>query len=113
MVSICQLEMGIARYLDAELIPKLPTDGAKGFGIQVMTTLATKRVGALVSTYASNPIIKAMGITDDAGNVDIDALREAVLKSMPDTGLAVDVPLAGKLTFYKTDVDKLYQLICG
>ena len=112
VVSINQIEMGIAKYLDAELLPQLPKEGAKGFGVQVMATLATKRIGNLVRSYAELPLLKTMGIVDAQGGIDLPGLREAALQSMPDTGVSIDVPLAGKLTFYKADIDKLYKYIC-
>lgn len=112
VVDINQIEMGIAKYLDAELLPQLPREGAKGFGIQVMATLATKRMGALVRSYADLPLLKTMGIVDANGGIDAPGLYEAAAKSMPDTGISVDVPVVGKLTFYKADLDKLYKYIC-
>ena len=112
-VNISQIEIGVAKYLDAELLPQLPRDGAKGFGVQFVAVLATKRLGALIRSYAESPVVKAMGIVDAHGNVDLPALRDAAMQTMPESGVVIDVPLAGKLTFYRADLEKLYQYICG
>ena len=113
MVSIGQIEAGIAKYLDAELLPQLPKDGAKGFGVQFMAVLATKRIGTLVTSLTSHPVVAAMGVVDSQGGIDLHVLRDTALQSMPETGVAIDVPLAGKLTFYKADVQKLCEYIEG
>ena len=48
---------------------------------------------------------------DAGGNVDLEILRESALERIPDEGIKIDVPLIGKMTFYRQDVETLYQFI--
>ena len=102
MVEIQKIEAGIARYLDAELIPKLPENSWKQFGVGLVSALVAKRGGA---------VLKAFGVVDEAGCWDVDVLREIAKERIPETGLPADVPFIGKLTIYRADVDKLHEHI--
>lgn len=113
MVEISRIESGIARYLDAELVNKLPENGWKKFGVGVAAGLVAKRSGVALSQIKEHPAVKAFGLVDQAGCVDVEILRELAKERIPDTGLQADVPLIGKITIYKADVEKLYGYIVG
>lgn len=111
MVEIQKIEAGIARYLDAELIPKLPENSWKQFGVGLVSALVAKRGGAVLNSFRSHPVLKAFGVVDEAGCWDVDVLREIAKERIPETGLPADVPFIGKLTIYRADVDKLHEHI--
>lgn len=111
MVSIRRVEKGIATYLDKEMTPKTDTEGLQGFGIGVATSLLIKRVGNIVEGYKNNGIAQALGVFDKNGNVDVDVLREVLKDNIADSGKKMTFPIVGSFTFYKSDVDMLYDCI--
>lgn len=113
MVSVDKIEKGVAKYLDAELIPKLPENSWKQFGAGVVSALVAKRGGSVIEAYKHHPVLKAFGVVDEAGMLDAELLRDIAKERIPETGLSVDVPLLGTLKLYRADVDKLYGHIVG
>ena len=111
MVSIRRVEKGIATYLDKEMMPKMDTEGLQGFGIGVATSLLIKRVGNIIEGYKNNGVAQALGVFDKNGNVDIDVLREVLKENISDNGRKMALPVLGSFTFYKSDVDMLYDCI--
>lgn len=111
MISIDRVEHGIARFLDVELVPNLPKEGAGRVLAGAAVAIIIKRVGGLIRGYASNDLIRGLGVIDAEGNVDIELLRETVKANFPESGIRVDIPFAGSMTFRKSDVDTLYRYI--
>lgn len=113
MVEISRIEKGVARYLDTELVPKLPGGSWKQFGAGVVSALVAKRGGQALEKLKSHPVAAAFGLVDEAGCVDVELLREIAREKIPDAGLQLDVPMLGRLTVYQRDVEKLYGYIVG
>lgn len=111
MVSIECVERGIARYLDQELLPNIRTEGVKGFAIGMAASIIVKRGGNLLRDYARMPLMQQMGIVTPDGAFDIDVMREAAKANIPDTGLALDLPMGIALRINADDVDCLYDCI--
>lgn len=111
MVSIDQIEKGIANYLDAELIQQLPANGFQRVIAGVGLSLLIKRSSVLAEKVKSNSFIQLLGIFDENGNVDIDTLRDEIKKQMPADGIKIDVPGVGIVNFTKSDVDSVYSYI--
>ena len=113
MVEISKIEMGVARYLDAELVNKLPGNTWKQFGAGMASGLIAKRGGMALGRLKSHPVAKAFALVDEAGCIDVEILRELAREKIPDGGLPVDVPLIGKVTVYREVIEKLYGYIMG
>ena len=111
MASMDAIQKGVARFIDAEILPKLPVDGAKRFGVGIAASVMTKRGARVLEGYKDNEWMNKLGVIDAGGNVDLGILREAALERIPDEGIKIDVPLIGKMTFYRQDVETLYQFI--
>lgn len=111
MVSIQTVEQGIASYIDHELLPNLPRDGIKGFGIGVAATLLIKRGSGMLQQLSGNKIMQQMGIIAPDGAVDLDVLEDAAISNMPATGLPVALPLGITLRFKAEDIKKLCDYI--
>ena len=109
MVSMTQIENGVARFIDNELAPKIPADGNNG---------ALKRFAFLVGlTYKVKssllPMMAAMGAVNENGDVDLEGVMEVARAKMPETGLRVQAPVVNELVFYPGDVDLLHRYIMG
>jgi hypothetical protein len=114
MISIDQIEKGVASYLDTELMPKLDDNKVQKVIAGTAIGILIRRFGNIAQTMSENSTIKMLGIVDDKGDVDIDIIKEELEKQIDDReGLPVELPMIGKMTFYKADVDKLYKHIIG
>lgn len=111
MVSVKNIEQGIASYLDAELMPQLQNNGLEKVFIGTAASLVIRKAGAIVEGYKDNKLVKMLGIMDEDGNVDIDVLAEEIKKNISKDGVKIDIPIVGTMTFHKSDVDKLKDYI--
>ena len=109
MVSMQQIEHGVARFIDAELAPKIPADGQNG---------QLKRMGFLVGvTYMVHKqmpaLLKTIGAVQPNGDVDIEGLLDVVRARVPENGLRVQVPVVDELVFYPADIEQIRSYIMG
>lgn len=111
MVSIENVERGVARFIDEAFLPSFQKDGAKGFALGVAASLLVKRGGVILREYAKSPLLQQMGIITATGSVDIDALRDALTANMPQAGLEVDLPLGMRIRVSTNDIETLYRMI--
>ena len=115
MVSMNQIEAGVSRWLDKELMPKLPTggayDGIKKTATVAIALYAIKRGRAALDSLTHNSFLATIGAVDHAGNIDIEGFAEEMKKQMPEEGLRVSVPMVGDMTFYRADLDDLMRYI--
>lgn len=96
-----QVKIGIQKYIDKELNPKLT--GWKGVGIRVILGLGAETIA---EAYLNHPMLETIGIKDAEG-LEIDRLHDVLRKEVEKEG---KVNVAGIL-FDATDVDKLYNEI--
>lgn len=114
MVSIEQIETGVAKYIDAELAPNIPTDTPNGpLKKLVAVSGAIYAVRNGLRNLAGNKTLSVMGAVDEKGNLDVDGLAEVVKEHIPAKGLKVSVPFLPDmaLTFHAADVDTLHKYI--
>lgn len=117
MVTIDQLEVGVAAYADREILPKLPGSSGQRLLAGAALSLLIKGYGQQLRAYKPSQLVEALGIFDADHNVDLDKLRDAVMPRIPDEGVTfdLDVPLlsAIQLRIRRDDINKLYQTIMG
>lgn len=108
MVTINQIEAGVARYIDAEIAPKIPVNVPNG-QLKKIAFLAgaAYAVHKGVQQYVGHPVLAQIGAVDDMGNVDLDGVLEAARGVIPKEGFPVTVPILGDLTFYAEDLEQL------
>ena len=74
--------------------------------------LGAGRIDALIAEAGKNQIVKAMGLIDENGRVDIDALYNAAIAQMQaQQQLQIDIPLMGAFTFDEADLRELRECI--
>ena len=117
MVSMNQIETGVSRWLERELMPKLPTggqyDGIKKAATVALALYAIKRGRAALDSLTQNSFLGTIGAVDREGNVDLEGFVEEIKKQVPENGLKVSVPMVGDMTFYRSDLDDLMRYIKG
>lgn len=111
MVSIENVERGVARFLDEVFLPSFQKDGVKGYALGVAATLLVKRGGTVLREYAKNPLLQQMGLVSADGSVDIDAIREALIANTPAAGVEIDLPLGVRIRLHTNDIEMLYKAI--
>lgn len=112
MITREQLASGIIRYIDTEIIPALPT--ASKWGVGTLVILAKGKYEDLIANAINMPIVKALGVVDENGLIDIDALANALRQSAGKYGnLQIEIPFGGTLSFTAEDVDRLKMRITG
>jgi hypothetical protein len=107
MVSIDRVERGVVSYLDSEIMSKLPVDGWRKVAAGTGLTILIRRGRQMLEQYKTNPILNGTGIMSQSGDIDLDALSDALKQNIPEQGFRVVVPALGTLTFVKSDVDAL------
>lgn len=113
MVTIEQIEHGLAFYLDRELMPNLPEQGIQKVLIGMTMGLAVKKASSLILALRENPVVKMLEIIDENGNVDLETVKNEFKRNVPDSGFTLDIPMLGSMTFHRSDVDLLYKYITG
>lgn len=113
MVSVQQIGQGFAAFLDHEVLPMLPANSLQKTVLGTAMALAIRKSEDIYMKLIETPFVKMLDVVDDQKFLDLDAVRNALMINVPDSGLNIDVPLIGVLTFHKADVDKLYNYICG
>lgn len=110
MVTIKDIEKGIAEYMDTAFMPQLKETGLQKVLIGTGASLFIKRLGTIIGELKNNKIIATLGIFDKDGNVDIDTLAEELKKNMPDEGVVVDLGML-KMTLHESDIEEAYKCI--
>lgn len=109
MVTADQLKRGAARYLDEEITLKLT--GWQKWAVGASSAMALENLGAALPQLRENPMIKLMGVIDEAGNVDIDRLYKHFRAEAQKGATTLSVPMLGTVTLNERDVEKLYTCI--
>lgn len=109
MVTLSQVQSGVAQYIDDEILSKV-SDWRKwvlGAGAGV----ALSKSSEIFASLKANPIIQAMGVIDANDMVDIDRLHEQFANQARKQAVTFNVPLLGAVTLNANDVEKIYQYI--
>lgn len=109
MVTYNQVTKGISRFVDEEILSKL--QGKEKIALGVGTGIMLRRGENLFNAIKEQPLIKMLEIVDENDNIDIEIIYEELKKQMGDSSESFDIPMVGRLTLTKDDVDKLYSLI--
>lgn len=111
MITNEQLMKGVSAYLDNELMPKLNKTGLERVLTGTAIGLFLNKNRNIVDNYKDNKIVKMLGVIDEEGNIDIETLSKELKNNITNDGIKVEIPMLGKITFHKEDVDKLKEYI--
>lgn len=111
MVTIDQIEQGVVQYVQNEILPNMEETGVQRLvvGMAMGRFIKAKRIE--LEAMMDQELVKSLGYFDENKNVDLEALRDECKSQMSAKGLVVEHKLIGKLTFEKSDVDRLYDYI--
>ena len=107
MMTCEQIKAGIGDWLSMKIMPRL--DGKRQFVLGMAYALCA---GKLDEIIAKNDTVRALGIVDAQGCVDIDALYNAAHAQMQAQGkLTLEIPLLGSFAFDSGDLRELRDCI--
>lgn len=109
MVSIDQVQRGVAQFVERELLPKM--QGKDKWIVTGITTLGLSKLPSLLQTAQGNDVIKVLGIVGEDGYLDMESIIEAVRPAMRATPAIIQIPMGGTVKITEADVDMLYQYI--
>lgn len=107
-MQINQIKTGVARYVDNEIISQM-TDAKSRWLTGGLAALAINNLGETVSRYEQDPFVSMLGVMQN-GEVDVDAVYQAFAPRMVEK-VSFELPVLGKLTFDRQDLDKLLRYI--
>lgn len=107
MMTCEQIKAGIGDWLSMKIMPRL--DGKRQFVLGMAYALCA---GKLDEIIAKNDTVRALGIVDAQGCVDIDALYNAAFAQMQaQQRLEIDIPMIGAFAFDENDLRDLRESI--
>lgn len=116
MVTIDQIEQGVAKFIDNDFIPSMNRSEATGFVMSLAAGLLLRQFHTIAEKVMQQPIVKMTGLVSENGEVDIDAIREEMVKAMPEKGTSFPIEFKAlhktfDITLTPGDVDKIYGYI--
>ena len=111
MVSYSQVVNGISKYIDQEIVNKL--QGWQKWALGAGTGIFLSKSGENFTQLKENSIVKMLGLIDENGMVDVDIIYSELRKQADKGAIVAEIPMIGKLTLTKDDVEKLYTCIKG
>lgn len=109
MVTLEQVKKGAETFCAKEIEHKLPLSKAFLFGTAAGVMFA--KFDALAEWVRSKPLVSALGIISEDGEIDDETLFSAMRTQAEMGNASFDIPIIGNITFSGEDVDKLHQYI--
>lgn len=104
-MKIPDIEIVVGKYIKDEVIPHIPSTLAK-FMIATGAALVIGKGETLIGKHL--PMLTAIGVMGEDGDVDIDKLYNAARDGLAMSGGTVQFQ---GMIFNQTDVDKLYSML--
>lgn len=110
MVSLDQIKRGAAKYIEFEIVSKLPVWKKWVFG--GFANLVLQNIDRVYDWLKNKELVRVMNVITDDGNINIEEIYRNIRNEAEKTGDApVNVPLIGEMRFSASDIDVLYQKI--
>lgn len=111
MVTIAQVQRGVARFVDAEIVPRL--SAVEKLVVGGGAGLLTAKLPEMLAGYAEHKMVTALGLYDaEHEEIDLDAVYSAIKPYIGADPIPVTVPFVGiKLKFTQREFDTLYKYI--
>jgi len=113
MVPIAQVKIGLETYIQQEILSK--TGGLPRWGVGALMGIVFKKSDSIIAQLRNNKFVKALGIIDEQGNVDVDLIYSELKKQAVKEDAVIDLNVMGAplgtLKLTAADVDALHQAI--
>lgn len=115
MATFEQIETAARRYLTAEIIPHIPEENWQGslskMGSGAFAFLIIRNKRKEFEAQAEQ--LRAAGILDSQGELDVEFLAEAAKQFFPQSGQRIEIKGLPPMTFKPSDVDVLLSYVEG
>ena len=110
MVSVAQVQRGAQRFVENDLIPKVP--GWQGVIMGAAAGIALSKAGDMIKSLGDIPIVKMLGVIDENDGIDIDILRDEFIKQVRRVGsIKIDLSPLSIVSLGEADINRLYEYI--
>lgn len=109
MVSVEQVQRGLADYIDREFTSKLT--GWQKWVVGAAGAMYANKLGDIVEQLRTVPAVSALGLFPPGGGIDVDAAYKALYAQAQKSPATFDMPLIGSVTLNSADVQSLYDSI--
>lgn len=110
MATIAQVQRGFALFVDNEVTSAF--DGWQKAIVGGAAALLAANFPNLVKVYGAHPFVAALGVYDPAsGNVNIDALYNAVVPKLGAEKIPLTIPKIGTIKMGQAEIDSLMRYI--
>jgi hypothetical protein len=118
MVSLNQIEHGLALWADRAIVDKLPVgqgpyDNIKRIGVAAGAAYLIKKGMAALEGGQGSAFLHTLGAVDANGDIDLEGAKDALVSKIPDVGVKITFPLLNETTLYKADIESMYSYIMG
>lgn len=111
MVTTNQIQNGLARYIDTEIVSKMT--GWQRWVFGAGSGLALSNLNNIMAKWQDNEVVKMLGVIGEDGSVDVPRIYQEVKRQSVKGPITFNVPGMGSITLNDSDVDKLYNMIMG
>jgi len=108
MVHIDQIKIGLGRFMETEIVSKIP--GWKRWVFGTGAAIILERLGEMLDQYKAHPVISALGIVD-GDMVDLGTVYKHLRTQAAGGSAQIDIPMIGTMTISAADIEKLYKMI--
>lgn len=109
MVSVEKIQRGIARYIDAELLPK--AEGKDKWILTGISSLYLAKLPNIIQQVKNNPAVKLTGVISDDGMIDLESLINSVRPAARQSPAIINIPFGGEIRFTEQDLNTIYNYI--
>lgn len=110
MATISQVQRGFALFVDNEIATAF--EGWQKAIVAGAAGLVASNFPKLVTIYANNPLVVAIGIYDpNSGTINIDALYNAFVLKMGSDKIPITIPKIGTIKLGRDEFDTLIRYI--
>lgn len=110
MATIDQVQRGFTRFVDGHIAGAF--DGWQRAVVAGAAGLLAANFPKLVKTYASHPVVAALGVYDpETGFIDIDSVYNAFVPQLGIDKVPVSIPKLGTIKLGREEFDALLRYI--
>lgn len=111
MATMTQIQNGIAKYVDAEIVSAMP--GWQKWLFGAAAAIALENLPATINRWKDHELVRMLGVIDKDGSIDIQKVYHGIKRQSAKGPVSFEVPGMGTLTLHDADVDKIYNMIIG
>lgn len=120
MKTLDEVKVGLVRYIDCELIPKMPPEIRGGLVTRGLLAYVQLRGDRMLAKFLGGKLASAAEVFTDDG-VDVEFLRDWLKATLPPEGYHVHLPVnpfipgtdTMELVFKPPEIDLIYDYVMG